>query len=239
MHGSAYDRPDECIRGRMHGDPADAPTRAMGSLAGHWPMRSQAIRAMATRVRAIRCCSSLATMRMGAILVGRDGRIAYLNDAGKEALHAPSSDLILRGDVVAAVAPDAYGASCNVGPRQRVSRMPFVDGAVLLTATDGSGIADAAARAVDGTHGRPAEAAPTKGSRCCASAARASGRPSAAMLAQLFGLTAAESSADGRRSPAANGSISMRGAPRRVARDRSCAAAQRLRQDRRREPRPT
>ncbi len=131
----------------------------------------------------------LGTMRMGALLVGRDGRVVYLNEAGKEALHAQIG-LALRGDQVVCVAPDTRRKFAVA--LANACRPPFVDGAVLLTATDGSGltkpmrvlsmerIGGALRRCEDGL-----------ALLCIGSARQRS--PEASMLAQLFGLTAAES----------------------------------------------
>lgn len=149
--------------------------------------RDAAVRAMPTLSRDP-LLQLLGSMRMGAILVGRDGRVVYLNDAGREALNAQLG-LSLRGDTVAAVAPDArrklsaaLGSAC---------RAPFVDGAVLLTATNGSGITKPmrvlSMERIAGLTRRTDEGL----ALLCIGSSRQRA-PEAPMLAQLFGLTAAE-----------------------------------------------
>ncbi|MEO8936574.1 MAG: hypothetical protein ABI277_06995 [Burkholderiaceae bacterium] len=128
------------------------------------------------------------TMRMGAILVARDGRVSYLNDAGKEAVSGQHG-IALRGEHVVAIASDArrkLAAALN-----NACRAPFIDGAVLLTATNGSGvtrplrvlsmerIAGSLRRTDDGL------------ALLCIGSTRQRA-PDAPMLAQLFGLTTTE-----------------------------------------------
>ena len=131
----------------------------------------------------------LGTMRMGALLVARDGRVSYLNDAGKEALHADIG-IALRGDQVVCVAPEARRKFTVA--LANACRAPFVDGAVLLTATDGSGVAKPmrvlSMERIGGSQRRGDEGLALL---CVGSARQRS--PEAGMLAQLFGLTAAES----------------------------------------------
>ncbi len=131
----------------------------------------------------------LGTMRMGAILVTREGRIAYLNDAAKEALAAPLG-LGLRGDQVVAMAPDARRKLAVA--LHNACRAPFVDGAVLLNATDGTGFSKPmrvlSMERIGGFGRRIDEGL----ALLCLGSVRQR-PPEAAMLAQLFGLTATES----------------------------------------------
>lgn len=131
----------------------------------------------------------LGTMRMGAMLVARDGRLAYLNDAGKEALQAQLG-LALRGDVVVAVSPDARRKLTSA--LNNACRAPFIDGAVLLTATNGSGLCKPlrvlSMERIAGLARRTDEGL----ALLCIGSARQRA-PEAQMLAQLFGLTSAES----------------------------------------------
>lgn len=72
------------------------------------------------------------SMRMGAILVSREGRVAYLNDGGKEALDAQLG-LALRGDLIVATAPDTrrrFSQALN-----NACAVPYVDGSLLLHAS--------------------------------------------------------------------------------------------------------
>ena len=150
--------------------------------------RESAVRSMPT-LSSDPLLNLLGTMRMGAVLVGRDGRIVYLNEAGQEALHAQIG-LAIRGDTVVAVAPDARRklAVALAG----ACRPPFVDGAVLLTATNGSGITKPmrvlSMERIAGLTRRTDEGL----ALLCIGSARQRA-PDASMLAQLFGLTAAES----------------------------------------------
>ena len=131
----------------------------------------------------------LGTMRMGAILVERDARVVYLNEAGKEALSA-GFGLLLRGDQVVTTAADtrrrltaALAGAC---------RAPFVDGAVLLHPTHGAAHAKPlrvlSMERIAGLMRRADEGL----ALLCIGSARERA-PDAAMLAQLFGLTTAES----------------------------------------------
>jgi DNA-binding CsgD family transcriptional regulator len=131
----------------------------------------------------------LGTMRMGAMLVAADGHVIYLNDAGKEALGAHLG-LALRGDQIVAVAPDARRKLAVA--LSNACRPPFIDGAVLLTATNGSGIMKPlrvlSMERIAGLTRRVNEGLALL---CIASVRQRT--PEAPMLAQLFGLTAAES----------------------------------------------
>ena len=149
--------------------------------------REAAVHAMPTRSRDP-LLQVLGTMRMGALLVTRDGRVAYLNEAGKEALGAHLG-LALRGDTVVAVAPDARRRL--TAALANACRAPFVDGAVLLTATNGSGVMKpmrvlSMARLV----GPPRPGDEGLALLCIGSVRQRA--PEAPMLAQLFGLTGAE-----------------------------------------------
>ena len=131
----------------------------------------------------------VATMRMGAILVARDGRVAYLNDAGRESLDA-GIGLSLYGDQVVVAAPDirrklnaALLAAC---------RPPFVDGAVLLSSTsEATGAKPLRVLSMERIGGFARRSDEGLALLCVGSARQRS--PEAAMLSQLFGLTGAES----------------------------------------------
>jgi DNA-binding CsgD family transcriptional regulator len=130
----------------------------------------------------------LGTMRMGAVLVAVDGQVAYLNEAGKEALSADVG-LVLRGDRIVAVAPDTRRKLTFA--LNNACRPPFIDGAVLLSGGRGSGISKplrvlSMERIAGFTQRTPEGLA-----LLCIGSARQRA-PEAAMLAQLFGLTGAE-----------------------------------------------
>ncbi len=131
----------------------------------------------------------LGTMRMGAILVAIDGRVAYLNEAGKEALGADLG-LALRGDRVVALASEAR-RKLTVALNQ-ACRPPFIDGAVLLEAGRTTRVSKplrilSMARIASLPRGTEEGLA-----LLCLGSARQRA-PEAPMLAQLFGLTTAES----------------------------------------------
>jgi DNA-binding CsgD family transcriptional regulator len=150
--------------------------------------REAAVRAMPT-MSSDPLLQLIGTMRMGAVLVARDGRVVYVNEAGKEAL-AAHLGLTMRGDLVVAVAPDtrrklsvALAGAC---------RPPFIDGAVLLTATNGSGVTKPMrVLSMERIAGSSRRADEGLALLCIGSARQRT--PEASMLAQLFGLTAAES----------------------------------------------
>lgn len=130
----------------------------------------------------------LASMRMGAILVTREARVVYLNDAGREALTGPLG-LVLRGDAVAAVAPDARRKLAAA--LSNACRPPFVDGAVLLAPADGSGVPKPLrVLSMERINGMPRRLDEGLALLCVASVRQRP--PEAPMLAQLFGLTATE-----------------------------------------------
>ncbi len=135
----------------------------------------------------------LGTMHMGAILISREGRVVYLNEAGKAALAAPLG-LALRGDHVVVIAPDvrrkfmtALAQACNA---------PYIDGSVLLSADSACGprralrvvsmerIAASKAQRMPHTDNGLA--------LLCIACSRLR-TPDAQLLGQLFGLTGAES----------------------------------------------
>lgn len=181
-HGSAYDRDD-----RIGGD-AGPGLRTEEQLLATL-RREAAIRTMPT-LSSDPLLQLLGTMRMGAVLVGRDGRVAYVNDAGKEALHAQLG-LAMRGDLVVAVAPDARRKLAVA--LSNACRAPFIDGAVLLSATNGSGVTKPMrVLSMERLAGLPRRTDEGLALLCIGSARQRA--PDAAMLAQLFGLTAAESS---------------------------------------------
>lgn len=134
----------------------------------------------------------LSTMRMGAILVSRDGRVVYLNEGGKEAL-AAQIGLALRGDCVVATVPDtrrrfltALNNACNA---------PYVDGSLLLSAGGASGLRRALRIvSMERLRGREANVERTDGGLAlmCVACSR-SRAPDASLLGPLFGLTGAES----------------------------------------------
>ena len=180
--------PQSLVDGSMSRESTGRHAAADASIEAHRLARESAVRSMATG-STDPLLQLLGTMRMGAMLVARDGRVAYLNEAGKEALHAQLG-LALRGDLVVAVAPDArrkLSVSLN-----SACRAPFVDGAVLLTATNGSGICKPlrvlSMERIAGLAGRTDEGL----ALLCIGSARQRA-PEAPMLAQLFGLTTAES----------------------------------------------
>lgn len=157
------------------------------------------------------------SMRMGAILVSREGRVAYLNDGGKEALDSQIG-LALRGDLIVATAPDTrrrFSQALN-----NACAIPYVDGSLLLHASTAANAADlVAAGSASGTRralrvvsmerlmgshtgnhaGRAAsgyaarEPHVASGLALLCIACSRSRPPEATMLGQLFGLTAAES----------------------------------------------
>jgi|GEM_PF-2093827 len=180
-HVSAYDRDD-----RIGGDPLPGLRTEEQLLATM--RREAAVRAMPTG-SSDPLLQLIGTMRMGAVLVARDGRVAYLNEAGKEALGAQLG-LAMRGDLVVAVAPDAR-RKLNVA-LGNACRAPFVDGAVLLTATNGSGITKPMrVLSMERIAGLPRRTDEGLALLCIGSARQRA--PEATMLSQLFGLTAAES----------------------------------------------
>ena len=135
----------------------------------------------------------LGTMHMGAILVSREGRVAYLNEAGKAALAAPLG-LALRGDHVIVTAPEmrrkflvALTQACNA---------PYIDGSVLLGAS-GDSSTRRALRVVsmERIAASKAQRVPYTESGLallCIACSRLR-TPDAPLLGQLFGLTGAES----------------------------------------------
>ncbi len=135
----------------------------------------------------------LGTMHMGAILVSREGRVVYLNEAGKDALVAPLG-LALRGDHVVVTAPDvrrkflmALAHACNA---------PYIDGSVLLSA-DGASGSRRALRVVSMERIAASKAqrmphADNGLALLCIACSRLR-TPDAPLLGQLFGLTGAES----------------------------------------------
>jgi DNA-binding CsgD family transcriptional regulator len=131
----------------------------------------------------------LGTMRMGAVLVAIDGRVAYVNEAASEAL-GNDLGLALRGDRVVALASDARRKLAVA--LTHACRPPFIDGAVLLEATRGSRVSKpvrvlSMARIASLPRGTEEGLA-----LLCIGGARQRA-PEAPMLAQLFGLTTAES----------------------------------------------
>ena len=131
----------------------------------------------------------LSAMRMGAILVTRDARVISANEAGRDAMAAPYG-LALRNGQLFALAPDtrrklaqALVLACD---------RPFIDGAVLLSASHGNGRMRAM-RVVSLerlAHRRERTAGGL--ALLCIGGPR-SRTPEARTLAQVFGLTAAES----------------------------------------------
>ncbi len=130
----------------------------------------------------------IGSMRMGAALVAADGRAAWINDAAREAF-AEETGVALRDGRVVALGSDlrrklavALANAC---------RPPFIDGALLLGLQRGC----AAARSlrvlsVERIAGRARHDGEGQALLCIGSARQRA--PDAAMLAQLFGLTAAE-----------------------------------------------
>ena len=130
----------------------------------------------------------VAMMRMGAILVAVDGRIAYLNESGKEALDAQIG-LALHGDRVVAVVPEVRRRFAQA--LAQACRAPHIDSALMVSPSSGRGA------------GRPIRVLSMErmtrlsrgGGEClallCVGAMRRR-TPEAAMLSQLFGLTVTE-----------------------------------------------
>ena len=131
----------------------------------------------------------LGTMRMGAILVGLEGQVAYLNEAAREAMGSDTG-LVLRGDRVTAIAPDARRKLTSA--LGNACRPPFIDGAVLLE-SGRTGRAPKPLRVLSMARiaGLPRHTGEGLALLCIGSARQRA--PEAPMLAQLFGLTAAES----------------------------------------------
>lgn len=130
----------------------------------------------------------LATMRTGLVLVGADARVAYMNEAARQAL-AASIGLALAGDRVVVASPDARRRFAVA--LARACRAPFVDGAVLLR-TEASGASGRAVRVlsmrrIEG----PLRAHDEGTAMICIGHGRQS-LPEPSMLSQLFGLTATE-----------------------------------------------
>ena len=180
-HATAYDNDDRF--GTNAGTGLRSEEQLLASL-----RRESAVRGMPT-LSSDPLLQLLGTMRMGAVLVARDGRVVYVNDAGKEAL-AAHLGLAMRGDLVVAVAPDARRKLAVA--LANACRSPFIDGAVLLTATNGSGVTKPmrvlSMERIAGSSRRTDEGL----ALLCIGCARQR-TPEASMLAQLFGLTAAES----------------------------------------------
>ena len=154
--------------------------------------REAAVHAMAT-MSSDPLLQLLGTMRMGAILVSREGRVVYLNEAGKEAL-ASQLGLALRGDQIIATAPDTRRRFLMA--LNNACAAPYVDGSLLLSASSASGLrralrvvsleriaASKAQRMAHTEHGL---------ALLCIACSR-SRTPDAPLLGQLFGLTGAES----------------------------------------------
>ena len=127
-------------------------------------------------------------MKMGAMLLAIDGRIAYLNQAGKEAL-VGHMGLALHGDRVVAVVPDVRRKLASA--LTLACRPPYIDGAVLLSPGPGRGIARPlrilSMERITGLSRSSGEGM----ALLCIGGVRPR-VPEAAMLAQLFGLTATE-----------------------------------------------
>ncbi len=131
----------------------------------------------------------LSSMRMGALLLGADARVLAANQAGREAL-SPRHGLVMRNGQLLAVAPDVRR---KLGQAiARACQPPYVDGALLLTATDGSGRTCAARVVSMERFAARVERSADGMVLLCVGGAR-SRPPQAEMLAQTFGLTAAES----------------------------------------------
>jgi DNA-binding CsgD family transcriptional regulator len=179
-----HDHPGAC-RGRL-GDPSNGPDRV--------EERPLAPFERAALVRSLPTSSDdpllrlVAMMRMGAMLVAVDGRIAYLNESGKDALDAQIG-LALHGDRVVAVMPDIRRRLAQA--LAQACRAPHIDSALMVSPSSARGA------------GRPVRVLSmermTRLSRpggeslalMCVGAVRQR-TPEAAMLAQLFGLTVTE-----------------------------------------------
>lgn len=186
-------------------------TRAMvhdnpGSYSGHLGNDDPAARghavaeralSMAERTALVRTLPSLSDdpllrivgmMRMGAILVGIDGRVAYLNEAGKEALTAQIG-LALHGDRIVAVVPEIRRRLAHA--LTQACRAPHIDGAVLVSAEAGRGAGrPVRILSMERMAGLSRVSAEGLALLCIAGVRRRT--PEAAMLGQLFGLTVTE-----------------------------------------------
>ena len=147
----------------------------------------------------------LGTMRMGAILVSRECRVVYLNEAGKEALGAQLG-LALRGDQITAAAPDTRRRFLMA--LNNACAAPWIDGSLMLSASGATGVRRAMRvvsmerirgnNAVNNAASNAASKAermphPDNGLALLCIACSRSRVPDALLLGQLFGLTGAES----------------------------------------------
>jgi len=131
----------------------------------------------------------LGTMRMGAILVAIDGRVAYVNDAAREAL-GHDLGLALRGDRVVALASDTRRKLATA--LNQACRPPFIDGAVLLEAGRGNRVSKPL-RVLSMARIASLPRSTEEGQALLCIGGARQRAPEAPMLAQLFGLTTAES----------------------------------------------
>ncbi len=130
----------------------------------------------------------IGTMRMGAALVAPDARAVWLNTAARETL-GDEAGLALRDGRVVALGSDLrrrFAAALA-----NACRPPFVDGAVLLGPQRGGVVArPLRVLSVERIAGRARHDGEGLALLCIGSPRQRS--PDAAMLGQLFGLTAAE-----------------------------------------------
>ncbi len=127
-------------------------------------------------------------MRMGAALVGVDGRTAWLNDAAREAF-AEDAGLVLRDGRVVATGGDIRRKLATA--LANACRSPFVDGAVMLGPRRGGTIArPLRVLSVERIAGRARRDGEGLALLCIGSARQRA--PDPTTLVQLFGLTAAE-----------------------------------------------
>ncbi len=179
--------------------------------------REAAVHAMATR-SSDPLLQLLGTMRMGAILVSRECRVVYLNEAGKEALGAQLG-LALRGDQITAAAPDTRRRFLMA--LNNACAAPWIDGSLMLSASGArramrvvsmerikvnyaasnagnnattnagnNATTNAATNAATNAQRMPH---PDNGLALLCIASSSSRSPDAPLLGQLFGLTGAES----------------------------------------------
>jgi len=127
-------------------------------------------------------------MKMGAMLLAIDGRVAYLNEAGKEALMGQTG-LTLHGDRVVAVVPEVRRKLAAA--LTQACRPPYLDGAVLLSPGPGRGLARPlrilSMERITGLSRSVGEGM----ALLCVGGMRPR-QPDATMLSQLFGLTVTE-----------------------------------------------
>lgn len=133
----------------------------------------------------------LERMHMSAIVVTREGRIAYLNDAGRATL-AGRGGLAMRGDQVVVTAPEARRKFLSA--LLHACDLPHIDSGLMLRTIDGTRTAQPLRIVALHRFGN-VPAAPGDGAGLallCVGPERAR-PPETVLLQQIFGLTGAES----------------------------------------------